>query len=75
MNFLPNTNDKDCDKDITGFGDGDCCCNCINQVKCIHPILGFVGYLCKLQFSDNSDLYYISFSPHSMCEMHSRVKL
>lgn len=50
MNFLPNTNDKDCDKDITGFGDGDCCCNCINQVKCIHPILGFVGYLCKLQF-------------------------
>lgn len=73
MNYLQNTNDKDCDKGL--LETGDCCCNCIFQVRVAHDKVGFVGYLCKLKFPDGSNLYHISFNPHSMCEMHSRVKL
>lgn len=73
MTLEPNTNSEDCYRHE--FTDkGDCCCNCINLHKAIHPVLGFVGYVCKFENLEFSELsQFIGHSGHAMCELHQRV--
>ena len=73
-------------KDCEHGHQGDCCCNCENQLKLMkHPwnkefgkgsITEQCGYVCVMKFGDNSnsgEAVYFDFE-HGMCEMHHRKK-
>lgn len=74
MKLEPNTKTESCY--VHEFVEsGDCCCNCINLFKAIHPVLGFVGYVCKFEIEGYDEMStFIGHSEHAMCEMHTRRK-
>lgn len=54
--------------------DDECCCNCEHMARQIHPILGFVGYVCKLPLVFGEDnVRFIGMGVHGrLCECYSR---
>lgn len=71
MRYLSNSNQRDCDH--SPLGDGSCCCNCVNRYKAIHPVMGFVGYVCRLRFDKKESHVKVLTHEHGMCEMYWRV--
>lgn len=72
MEFKPNTNAADCPYSVVN--EGDCCCNCQNLKRAYHPILGFVGLVCNLDFGNGEVEVMPLPHKHGMCECHIRVK-
>lgn len=74
---------KKCHK---GWHTGECCCNCIHQLKLMcHPcnkeigkgsISTQMGYICKVQFGDGSNKGTSIFfqNGHGYCEFHQEKK-